>query len=98
MPTYSLDTLKAIFNCPANLVMTVLAVRGYTALGFTQSDVVAAIQALTSDDFFKTMEPYTEGFTAWQDVYKPIYNGIGLYIKFQKNPETGETIISFKER
>jgi hypothetical protein len=32
--------------------------------------VVAAIQALTVKDFYKSMPPVHENFVAWQDVYK----------------------------
>ncbi|WP_077216993.1 type II toxin-antitoxin system MqsR family toxin [Piscirickettsia litoralis] len=96
--TYSLESLKTIFNAPDKLVMTNSAIRGQEALGFTDENVVDVIQALTNDDFYKSMAPYTAGFTAWQDVYKSTFKGIDLYIKFQDNPITGEIILSFKEK
>jgi len=66
-------------------------------LGFSDQDVIDAIQALTEKDFYKSMPPVNTNFTAWQDVYKPRFRGIDLYIKFQID-RRGETIISFKEK
>jgi hypothetical protein len=43
------------------------------------------------------MAPFKIGFTAPQDVYKSMFNGIALYIKFQIN-SSGELIVSFKEK
>ena len=59
--------------------------------------MVAAIQALTAKDFYKSMPPAHENFVAWQDVYKTFFNDFDLYIKFQINANR-ELIISFKEK
>lgn len=75
--------------------MTFTAMNGQYALGFTDQDVVDAIQALTTDDFYKSMPPIREGFTAWHDVYKSTFKGRRLYIKFQIDIK-GEMIVSFK--
>ena len=71
--------------------------KSYIELGFTDQDVVDAIQALAHADFFKSMAPYTSGFVSWQDVYKPCFRSVHLYIKFQINAKR-ELILSFKER
>jgi len=69
-PTYDLNSIKKAFDCPENLVMTSSAKRGQIVLDFSDHDVVAAIQALTVKDFYKSMPPVHENFVAWQDVYK----------------------------
>ncbi|MAY41448.1 MAG: hypothetical protein CMI05_03925 [Oceanospirillaceae bacterium] len=33
----------------------------------------------------------------WQDVYRPYYKGIQLYVKFQLGAN-GQVVVSFKER
>jgi motility quorum-sensing regulator/GCU-specific mRNA interferase toxin len=77
--------------------MTASAVQGQYELGFSDQDVVDVIQTLTNVHFYKSMAPKHPGFSAWQDVYKPIFKGIPLYLKFQID-KRGEIIISFKPR
>jgi len=96
-PKYNLDTIKLTFNDVDKLNMTSSAMQGQYELGFSDQDVVDIIQALTSADFYKSMPPEHPGFSAWQDVYKPAFNRIKLYIKFQID-KRGEVIISFKSR
>lgn len=57
--------------------------------------------ALVHTDFYKAMdaeEPKWKG--AVQDVYKPSYMGLDLYVKFQEWPLRSEQIfvVSFKEQ
>ena len=96
-PTYDLATIKATFCSVTALRMTGSARRGAFELGFSDHDVVAAIQALDPIDFYKSMPPTTPGFTAMHDVYKPIFNGVGLYIKFQLLAN-GQYLVSFKRK
>ena len=77
--------------------MTASAMKGQYDLGFSDQDVVDAIQNLTDDDFYKSMQPEHHSFSEWQDVYKSVFKGVALYIKFQVD-NRGEIIISFKER
>lgn len=97
IPSYNLDSIKKAFKTEDKLYMTVSAKQGQIALGFSDSDVVKVIQNLSSVDFYKSMEPLKAGFTAWQDVYKPSFRGVRLYVKFQVNTR-GELILSFKEK
>jgi hypothetical protein len=92
---YDLEKIKFAFNKPDKLNMTFTAMDGQYKLGFSNQDVVDAIQALTSDDFYKSMPPFKNGFTAWHDVYKSEFKKINLYIKFQINLKS-EVIVSFK--
>jgi hypothetical protein len=96
-PSYRLADIKRAFNEPKKLVMTASARRTAFGLGFSEQDIVDAIQALTSKNFYKSMIPVNPGFTAWQDVYKPAFKDIELYIKFQVNNKK-ELILSFKEK
>lgn len=96
-PKYNLNTIKSIFNTVNNLNMTATAMQGQYELGFSDQDVVDAIQSLVAADFHKSMPPEHQGFSAWHDVYKPTFKGAELYIKFQID-NRGEMIISFKAR
>ncbi|ODN40950.1 type II toxin-antitoxin system MqsR family toxin [Piscirickettsia litoralis] len=94
-PTYCLDSIKAEFDRVECLRMTGVASRSAAELDFTLQDVVDCIQELESYNFYKTMAPYSKGFTANHDVYKINYLEIDLYIKFQKVKDF--FIVSFKE-
>ncbi|GGI82437.1 type II toxin-antitoxin system MqsR family toxin [Legionella impletisoli] len=96
-PTYHLNDIKKAFNSANKLRMTVSAKQGQILLGFSDEDVVNAIQNLDWLDFYKSMAPRKPGFTAWQDVYKSHFKGVDLYIKFQVG-QSGELILSFKEK
>lgn len=96
-PSYLLADIKKAFDKPDKLVMTATARRTAFNIGFSDKDIVDVIQCLDAKDFYKSMEPVAEGFTAWQDVYKPKFNGVELYIKFQINNKK-ELILSFKEK
>ena len=96
-PEYVLEDIKKAFSRADRLRMTVSAKQGQVSLGFTDDDVVGAIQALTNRNFYKSMAPRHPGFTAWQDVYKSRFKGVELYIKFQVGTR-GELILSFKEK
>ena len=79
--------------------MTVSARQGITDLGFSDENVIDAIQALEDSDFHKSMSPVKPGFTNWQDVYKSSFTDVELYIKFQQ-AKNGNfyMLLSFKER
>ena len=96
-PKYNLDTIKLVFQSVDKLNMTASAMQGQYGLGFSDEDVVDAIQALKDMDFYKSMPPKHTSFSAWQDVYKSTFKEVGLYIKFQID-KRGEVIISFKAR
>lgn len=97
LPKYNLSSIKLAFNQPSKLRMTGTAMQGQYELAFSDQDVVDVIQSLLSTDFYKSMKPSNNRFTAWQDVYKPTHKGIKLYVKFQIQKH-GEIIVSFKAR
>jgi len=96
-PAYDLDTIKRSLSSVDNLRMTGSAQAAMVSLGFDESDVINVIQALTPNDFHKSMAPRKPGFINWQDVYRPFYSGIQLYMKFQLGPK-GQVVVSFKEK
>jgi hypothetical protein len=96
-PAYELRAIKLAFNSVNKLNMTVSAMQGQYALGFSDQDVVDAIQSLTSADFYKSMRPTHHEFLAGQDVYKSVFKSVTLYIKFQVDSR-GEVVVSFKAR
>lgn len=96
-PKYNLETIKLAFRTVDKLNMTYSAMQGQYELGFSDQDIVDSIQSLTDADFYKSMPPRHESFSAWQDVYKSVFKKVELYIKFQIDSR-GEVIISFKAR
>ncbi len=96
-PTYDLDAIKLAFDNVDKLRMTATAMQGQYIVGFSDQDVVDTIQTLAGSDFYKSMAPAHAKFISWQDVYKPTFNSVELYIKFQVDSR-GEMIISFKAK
>ena len=96
-PTYDLATIKSAFKTVNTLRMTGSARRGAVELGFSDQDVVNAIQALEPLDFYKSMPPVNISFSSMQDVYKSTFNNVGLYIKFQLL-SNGQIVLSFKPK
>ncbi len=94
--TYDLEAIKQTFATVKKLRVTATALRDARSMGFTQQDIVNAIQQLQRKDFVKSMTTYSN-HRVWQDVYNTEYNGYILYIKFQVD-EMGHFIISFKEK
>jgi len=93
---YDLEAIKLAFSTVRKLRMTGSALRDARAMGFSQQDIVDAIQQLQRKDFVKSMTTYADN-KIWQDVYNTEYNGYSLYIKFQAD-ELGHFVISFKEK
>jgi motility quorum-sensing regulator/GCU-specific mRNA interferase toxin len=94
--TYDLEAIKVAFSSSEQLRTTATALKDARSMGFSQEDMVAAIQQLKRKDFFKSMTTHID-HRVWQDVYHSEYNGCLLYIKFQVN-EAGYFVVSFKER
>lgn len=94
--TYDLEAIKLAFPTTIKLRVTNTALRDARAMGFSQQDMVDAIQQLKRTDFVKSMTTHAD-HRVWQDVYNTEFNGYLLYIKFQVD-EMGHFIISFKEK
>jgi hypothetical protein len=93
-PTYNLATFQAEVRAQRYRV-TRIAFDGAAALGLDGSDIEDCVLQLSDRDFYKTM-PAESGRGQMQDVYRPTYNGIAIYLKLQH--DTQAFIIQFKER
>jgi motility quorum-sensing regulator / GCU-specific mRNA interferase toxin len=73
------------------------ALRTAGELGFFRPDIDECILALCRDDFFKSMPALVPKWAGcWQDVYKPVFEGLKLYVKLQLFPGNRVYIVSFK--
>ena len=79
----------------AGKVRTTHAARaGANDLGFTFSDMLNVVMALTSADFYKSMTTHAD-HTVWQDVYRPSTQAGDVYLKLTVIDDV--LIVSFKE-
>jgi len=80
--------------------VTGTAAREAGALSLEEADIVACVIGLNEAVFYKSMQALNRpGF--WQDVYRPEYGGIQLYVKLQLEgavPDDLVVIIQFKRR
>jgi motility quorum-sensing regulator/GCU-specific mRNA interferase toxin len=73
------------------------ACRSAAALGFSSADIVATIQAMRREHFYKSITAYAD-HRLWQDVYHvPSPAGV-LYVKFTADVVTEFLLLSFKEK
>ena len=94
-PTYDLDAFKAAFNSVLKLAITTTARRSAAALGFSSAEIVATIQTMQREHFYKSMTAYAD-HRLWQDVYHvPSPAGV-LYVKFTADVVTEFLLLSFK--
>jgi motility quorum-sensing regulator/GCU-specific mRNA interferase toxin len=94
--TYDLEAIKVSFSSISKLRITATVLKNARSIGFSQQDIVDAIQQLKRINFVKAMTTHSD-HRIWQDVYNTVFNGYSLYIKFQKD-EIGHFVISFKEK
>ncbi|HBA87137.1 MAG TPA: type II toxin-antitoxin system MqsR family toxin [Geobacter sp.] len=96
-PTYDLAAFKATFNKVDRLALTGTALRTSAALGFGRAEIVATIQSMQREQFYKSMTSYADA-RLWQDVYHvPSPFGL-LYVKFTADVVTEFLLLSFKEK
>jgi motility quorum-sensing regulator/GCU-specific mRNA interferase toxin len=96
-PTYDLAAFKAAFDAAGKLNVTGTALRGAALLGFGRAEIVATIQTMKREHFFKSMTAYAD-HRLWQDVYHvPSETGL-LYVKFTADVVTEFLLLSFKEK
>ena len=97
-PTYyDLKAFKATFSCMERLAVTGTALRSAAALGFGRTEIVATIQTMKREHFYKSMTAYAD-HRLWQDVYH-VPSSVGLpYVKFTADVLTKFLLLSFKEK
>lgn len=91
---YSLADIQAQMTTVATMNLTGSARVGIRGIGMSQTDALAVIKALGSSNFYKSMTTHAD-HRDWQDVYHSEWNGIALYIKFQRDGDY--FVVSFKE-
>lgn len=96
-PTYDLDAFKAAFNSVERLAVTGKAVRSAAALGFGRAEIVATIQTIKREHFYKSTTVYAN-HQLWQDVYHVPSSAGVLYVKFTVDAITEFLLLSFKEK
>ncbi|MHB9075342.1 MAG: type II toxin-antitoxin system MqsR family toxin [Desulfobaccales bacterium] len=95
--SYDLETFKAAFSSVERLAITGTALRSAAALGFGRAEIVAAIQTMKREHFYKSMTAYAD-HRLWQDVYH-VPSAVGvLYVKFTADALTEFLLLSFKEK
>jgi motility quorum-sensing regulator / GCU-specific mRNA interferase toxin len=93
-PTYDLERIKELVRNGAR-VITLSALAGARELGLDEEDVDEVVLSLEEADFYKTM-PAQKLAGLWQDVYRPMREGIELYVKLQIS--SWAVVISFKRK
>jgi hypothetical protein len=92
-PTYDLAEIQA--KVRAGLFwITHAARRGGAGVGLDEAAIVSCVLSLNATDFYKTMEAEAAP-GLWQDVYRPVYDRIALYVKLQIDCDEA-IVISFK--
>lgn len=95
-PHHDLNSIQAQLNRPSALRMTRTARNSAFSLGLTLEGVVALIQGLRREHFYKSMTSEADS-TLWQDVYHVPYEELTLYVKFTRDEE-GFFLLSLKEK
>jgi motility quorum-sensing regulator/GCU-specific mRNA interferase toxin len=96
-PTYNLEAFKAASASADRLNVTGVALRNAAGIGFGREDIVATIQTMQRNHFYKSMTAYAD-HRVWQDVYHvPSPAGV-LYVKFTTDLVAEFLLLSFKEK
>lgn len=96
-PHYPLQLVLDIASQSAGIRFTVISYNGAAELGLEESDMHAVIKNLNRTVFYKSMTSYGDN-TIWQDVYRPTYKNVQLYIKITLEKTERVLVISFKRR
>lgn len=93
--SYDLTRVQALVQ-EGNFVIRGVALDHAFLLGFDRYDIVACVLALDDSDFVKTMSA-EQCPGLMQDVYKPIYLGLRMYVKVQLAQTGSAVVVQFKE-
>lgn len=94
--TYNLNAIKVAVAKLGAAAFTVSALEGGFAMGLTSVDMLAVVQSVTSNHFYKTMAS-KQNPGVWQDVYRVPASGGMAYVKFTLAATNPKVVISFKE-
>jgi len=96
-PHYPLRRLQALIQNINTWTITSSAYAEGVKLGWSEEEIVQCVCGLTQRDFYKSMTAYHNP-KLWQDVYRPTFRAVDLYVKLQIFPAEHVMVISFKER
>ena len=91
-PHCKLAVVKALVAA-GKVRATVSALSGGAALGFSFTEIVSVVAALTASDFYKSMTTHAD-HRIWQDVYRPKTPAGTVYLKLTVIDDV--LIVSFK--
>jgi len=96
---HRLTDIQAQMVSVESMLLTLSAKQGIRKAGMAMEEALAVIQGLTGNDFWKSMTTHAD-HRVWQDVYHALWNGIPLYVKFQRHDDARRLyyLVSFKER
>ncbi len=96
-PHYPLQELIQLASQQESVFFTTVARKGAAEVGMSVDDMLYVVASLTMSVFYKSMTSYAD-HTSWQDVYRPVFQGIPLYLKLTIIPEHNLLVVSFKRR
>lgn len=95
-PAYDLDELQASARV-GFIHFRDEALDDLAELEWHPREAIDCILALTPADFHKSMD--SERWRGCrQDVYRPVFNGVSLYVKLQRWPGKRLYVVSFKRK
>ncbi|MFC1531205.1 type II toxin-antitoxin system MqsR family toxin [Gemmatimonadota bacterium] len=94
-PTYDLELIKRLVTI-GQWKPTKRALENASSLCFEPRDIRDCVLGLEATDFDRTYPSETVSET-WQDVYKPTYCEVDLYVKVQISHESLVVVISFHD-
>ena len=92
---FRLRDIQAQMNSIQGLRLTDSAKTGIRLAGMVNEDAVKVVQGLSRRNFYKSMTTNAD-HRVWQDVYHAEWNGLELYVKFQRDTQGFYFTISFK--
>lgn len=92
-PHCQLSVVKTLVEA-GRVRATVTALSGGAALGLDFEGMVSIVEALTPQDFYKSMTTHSD-HRIWQDVYRPVTIVGEIYLKLTVIDDV--LIVSFKE-
>ena len=92
-PHCNLSTVKALVN-EGRALSTQSARQGAAAMGIDFDGMCGILKALTTSDFYKSMNTHTD-HKVWQDAYRPSTAQGDVYLKLTVIDDV--LIVSFKE-
>ncbi|HEX9939433.1 MAG TPA: type II toxin-antitoxin system MqsR family toxin [Longimicrobium sp.] len=97
-PAYDLEEVQRLVGQgPISSRITMAAIQGAADVGMRESDIVAAVLALDSRCFYKSMEAEKQP-GMWQDVYHLAWGEVDLYLKLQIDHAGLAVVVQCKEK